>query len=250
MKKFACNSARYINRGAFIVFVISVGAFVMPSQSYSSLRASAASKSIVIERVPTQSASTATPAQSSKRGLPDGDGKAIATEYCQDCHELTNLARASKTADEWRSAINLMMDRGARIPEDKVDPLVLYLTKNFGPQQAAPKSDSQQNSGPSGDANGKPAEVKKKELPEGEGKAIATEYCQDCHRLTNLTGASKTADEWRDTLQLMMDRGARLPDDKVDTLVQYLAKNFGPQASAPANPAPGQTPAPPASQQK
>jgi hypothetical protein len=31
----------------------------------------------------------------------------------------------------------------------------------------------------------------------------------------------------------MMDRGARLPEDKIDTLVAYLAKNFGPKAAAP-----------------
>jgi len=36
-----------------------------------------------------------------------------------------------------------------------------------------------------------------------------------------------------DTVQLMLDRGARLPQGKVDTLVAYLAKNFGPKAEAP-----------------
>jgi len=34
-------------------------------------------------------------------------------------------------------------------------------------------------------------------------------------------------------------RGANVPPDKIDTLVQYLAKNFGPKdASAPPAPAP------------
>jgi hypothetical protein len=71
------------------------------------------------------------------------------------------------------------------------------------------------------------------ELPEGDGKAIATEFCQDCHKLTNLTKAKKAADDWHDTVETMMDRGARLPQDKIDTLVAYLAKNFGPKADAP-----------------
>ena len=82
----------------------------------------------------------------------------------------------------------------------------------------------------------------KVELPEGDGKPIATEYCQDCHRLTTVTKARKTSDEWLDSVHLMMDRGARIPDDKVDTLVQYLAKNFGPQAAAPTQAAPVATP--------
>jgi hypothetical protein len=33
-------------------------------------------------------------------------------------------------------------------------------------------------------------------------------------------------------VETMMDRGARLPEDKLDTLVAYLAKNFGPKATA------------------
>jgi hypothetical protein len=47
-----------------------------------------------------------------------------------------------------------------------------------------------QSSAPSGSAP-----VKKVELPEGEGKPIATEFCQDCHRLTNLTNAQMSADD-------------------------------------------------------
>ncbi len=73
----------------------------------------------------------------------------------------------------------------------------------------------------------KPA-APKNELPEGDGKPIATEFCQDCHKLTNLASAHKSLDDWKDTVQMMMDRGSRLPPDKVDTLVQYLAKNFAP----------------------
>jgi mono/diheme cytochrome c family protein len=83
------------------------------------------------------------------------------------------------------------------------------------------------------------------ELPEGDGKAIATEYCQDCHKLTNVAKARKAPDDWHDTVQTMMDRGARLPQDKVDILVAYLAKNFGPIADAPSgNVSPNASPAP------
>jgi mono/diheme cytochrome c family protein len=77
------------------------------------------------------------------------------------------------------------------------------------------------------------------ELPEGDGKAIATENCQACHKLTNLTKAHKDLDDWKETVQTMIDRGANVPADQVDTLVQYLVKNFGPKdASAPAPAAP------------
>ena len=164
--------------------------------------------------------------------LPDGDGKAIATEFCQDCHKLTNMTKARKDPDEWHDTVQLMMDRGARLPPDKFDTLVQYLAKNFGPQTAAPAAGPTPAAAPSSDTP--PAQTPKPvELPDGDGKAIATEFCQDCHKLTNLTKARKDPDDWHDTVQLMLDRGARLPQDKVDTLVEYLAKNFRPKADAP-----------------
>src|SRR6202521_908245 len=77
------------------------------------------------------------------------------------------------------------------------------------------------------------------EFPDGDGKAIATENCQACHKLTNLTKAHKSLDDWKETVQTMIDRGANVPTDQVDILIQYLAKNFGPKdASAPPSAAP------------
>jgi len=167
--------------------------------------------------------------------LPEGDGKAIATEFCQDCHKLTNVVKAQKAPDDWHDTVQLMMDRGARLPQDKFDTLVQYLAKNFGPQTAAPTEGTPSAAVPSSGAPAATASQPPKpvELPEGDGKAIATEYCQTCHKLTNLTKAHKDRDDWHDTIQLMMDRGANIPQEKVDTLVEYLVKNFGPKAAAP-----------------
>ena len=188
----------------------------------------------------------AAPSQPKKVELPEGDGKAIATEYCQDCHQLTNVTKVRKALDEWKDTVQTMMDRGARLPQENVDTLVQYLAKNFGPQTDAPAAAAPvvaaaqaapSPAAPSADATpSAPAQPKTVELPDGDGKTIATENCQVCHRLTNLTKAHKTADEWKDTVQTMIDRGADVPADKVDTLVQYLSKNFGPKvAAAPAS---------------
>ena len=179
--------------------------------------------------------------------LPEGVGKSIATEYCQMCHKLTNLTKAHKDLDDWKDTIQTMIDRGASIPDDKVDVLAQYLTANFGPKAAASEANAQAAApatpAPSPDAASPsaPAASAKAvvELPEGDGKAIATENCQACHKLTNLTKAHKDLDDWKETVQTMIDRGANVPADQVDTLVQYLVKNFGPKdASAPAPAAP------------
>jgi cytochrome c5 len=186
------------------------------------------------------------PAAAKPVELPEGDGKPIATEYCQMCHKLTNLTKAHKNLDEWKDTIHTMIDRGASIPDDKVDVLAQYLAANFGPKDAnAPANAPAATPGtpapaPNSAAPPAPAPAKPAvELPDGDGKAIATENCQACHKLTNLTKAHKSLDDWKETVQTMIDRGANVPADQVDTLVQYLAKNFGPKdASAPAPAAP------------
>ena len=189
---------------------------------------------------------TATPAPKPVE-LPEGDGKPIATQYCQMCHRLTNLTKAHKDLDDWKDTIHTMIDRGADIPDDKIDTLAQYLAKNFGPKDAAAAANAPAAApatpAPSPDAAAPgasaPAKAVVVELPEGEGKAIATENCQACHKLTNLTKAHKSLDDWKDTVQTMIDRGANVPPEQVDILVQYLAKNFGPKdASAPATAAP------------
>jgi mono/diheme cytochrome c family protein len=165
------------------------------------------------------------------------------------CHKLTNLTKAHKDLDDWKDTIHTMMDRGASIPDDKVDTLAEYLTKNFGPKDSAsPSATPAAAASPvapasSPSAAGTPAAASSSSanapvvLPDGDGKAIATENCQACHKLTNLTKAHKSLDDWKDTVQTMIDRGANVQPDQVDTLVQYLAKNFGPKdASAPAAP--------------
>jgi len=186
---------------------------------------------------PVPAAPAPAPSASRRVALPEGEGKAIATDFCQECHRLTNLTSARRTADEWRETVLLMIDRGASIPQDKIPTLVEYLAKNFGPKEAAPAAppDASAPAAPPPAAPGV-STSRKAGLPEGDAKAIATEYCQDCHQLSNVTNARKTAEEWRETVQVMMDRGARLPSENMNSLVEYLVKNFGPkQAALPAS---------------
>ena len=217
------------------------------------VRASNAVPVLVLRWTPAQDAgqaapAPATPAAAKPVELPEGDGKPIATEFCQDCHRLTNLTKAHKNLDDWKDTLHTMIDRGSRLPDDKIDTLAQYLTANFGLKAAAPPADRAAAPAPTSTTSAStdaaapstPAPAKTVvELPDGDGKAIATENCQACHKLTNLTKAHKSLDDWKDTVQLMIDRGANVPPEKVDVLVQYLAKNFGPKdASAPATSTP------------
>jgi cytochrome c5 len=65
--------------------------------------------------------------------LPEGEGKPIANANCQKCHSLRKLVNSRRGEKDWNDLIHVMIRQGATISEADIDPLVRYLTKNFGP---------------------------------------------------------------------------------------------------------------------
>jgi cytochrome c5 len=224
---------RYLALIAILAVTIGLGIMVTPSKSLAQ-NGTSANQDAGQAATP-----SAVPPQRKKVELPDGDGKAIAEKSCHECHELTNLTHASKNLEDWRDTVKIMVDNGADVPMDKIDILVTYLAKNFGPKTDASASSAQASPSPSPASPdvlpSASSHAMAAELPDGDGKEIAKASCQACHKLTNLTSAHKNTDDWRETVQLMMDRGAEVAPDKVETLVHYLAKNFGPKDTAPGS---------------
>jgi quercetin dioxygenase-like cupin family protein len=66
-------------------------------------------------------------------------------------------------------------------------------------------------------------------LPEGKGKEILDNYCQECHGLDQVTGEGLSTVEWRKTIDRMVKKGASLKPEEIGTLTEYLAAYFGPQ---------------------
>lgn len=66
------------------------------------------------------------------------------------------------------------------------------------------------------------------EFPEGNGKQLVMNACQRCHTLDRIYESDFWTYQWRDTVQEMVRRGAALEGDDVETVVQYLGKNFRP----------------------
>jgi competence protein ComEA len=72
-------------------------------------------------------------------------------------------------------------------------------------------------------------------LPPGEGQAIVQQKCVSCHALKVVTGKKASRQQWSTTVDQMITRGADVSEDDVETLVDYLAKNFGPAPGQPVN---------------
>ena len=63
-------------------------------------------------------------------------------------------------------------------------------------------------------------------LPEGPGKAVVETACVKCHDLARVQRAGFGEAGWRNHVAMMINVGAAIPAEQVDTVVAYLAKNF------------------------
>jgi competence protein ComEA len=64
------------------------------------------------------------------------------------------------------------------------------------------------------------------DLPPGEGKPIVQRMCTSCHVLKVVTSKRASPDQWAQLVDQMVSRGAEGTDDEIETVVEYLSKNF------------------------
>jgi hypothetical protein len=58
------------------------------------------------------------------------------------------------------------------------------------------------------------------------GQALMQDRCTVCHSLTRVVSAGKTADQWKVTVDRMINQGAQLTPQEEQTLIDYLAQNY------------------------
>jgi hypothetical protein len=73
-------------------------------------------------------------------------------------------------------------------------------------------------------------------LPDGAGKPLVQRMCGGCHNLRVVTSQRATHDRWETIVQQMVARGVDATDEEIETMVDYLAKNYPPTAKATAPP--------------
>ncbi len=61
------------------------------------------------------------------------------------------------------------------------------------------------------------------------GRKLVLEACTACHTLDRVRSQRLTGEEWRQTIAGMLSEGVPLTDDEVTLVVNYLARNFGPE---------------------
>src|SRR6267154_3119824 len=69
--------------------------------------------------------------------LPDGPGKELADANCNSCHTLLSRVGSGYTPEGWRTVLRMMVNQGAPLPADQMEPLREYLTNSF-PEKGKP----------------------------------------------------------------------------------------------------------------
>jgi hypothetical protein len=68
-----------------------------------------------------------------------------------------------------------------------------------------------------------------REPTNNKGRELVVEACTACHTLDRVKSQRLTSEEWRQTIAGMLSEGVPLTDDEVTLVVDYLARNFGPE---------------------
>ena len=71
--------------------------------------------------------SNETPAATSKL-----DGATLVQERCSVCHPVSVVSTNSYTADQWKSLVDQMIQRGAQLTPDEETEVVNFLAANYG----------------------------------------------------------------------------------------------------------------------
>ena len=67
------------------------------------------------------------------------------------------------------------------------------------------------------------------DLPEGKGKDLLQKICAECHGVDIIVSQTNTKDGWASVVDSMVARGAGGTKEELDTIVDYLAKNYAPK---------------------
>lgn len=64
--------------------------------------------------------------------LPPGDGRELVLSSCSSCHNLKPVVDVRKSRESWAKSVNDMIQRGAPVFPEEIEPMTTYLSKAFG----------------------------------------------------------------------------------------------------------------------
>ena len=146
---------------------------------------------------------------------PDGPVWDVIRKNCTACHGIDDYAFFALDRAGWQKLIaEKHKSEEADLADADRNLLLDYLVSKFGPgTKPFPRTYI-------------PPEITTF-FSDPEANRLMERACTRCHGLDRVQGTRNSADAWRVTLVDMRERGARLSDEELERLVEWLARVWG-----------------------
>jgi cytochrome c5 len=145
--------------------------------------------------------------------LPDGEGKSLVAMVCSQCHGIRPLFVYNGDDLKWEILVHEMIAFGAQVTPQERDTMLKYLKATFSTDRASGRDAGR--------------------LPSGKGQGVLQASCGGCHGLPVITRKRAGRAGWEQILRRhRTEERVTLSPEYAETLLEYLAANFGPAAGA------------------
>ena len=146
---------------------------------------------------------------------PKGPARRVIFKYCTSCHGIDDYAYSALDRAGW-DALVTTKHRGMDVPLPAADRAILldWLAERFGPTvKPFPRTYV--------------AQEVTTFFSDAEAEALLERACTACHEPDRFNNARFSPDRWRVVIVDMRERGAKLEDEEVERLVEWLGRTKG-----------------------
>jgi cytochrome c2 len=146
---------------------------------------------------------------------PQGAVRQVIFKYCTNCHGIDDYAYNALDRARW-DALVTAKHRGLDVPlpADARALLLDWLEVRFGPESKPfPRAYV--------------AREVTTFLTDTEAEALVKRACTSCHAIDRVNNARNSPERWRVVTLDMRERGAKIEDDEIERLVEWLGRTKG-----------------------
>ena len=146
---------------------------------------------------------------------PQGEVRQVILKHCTRCHGIDDYAYNALDRAKWNALLESKHENlPAMVSAHDRDVLLDWLVVKFGPTtKAFPRAYV-------------PPEITTY-LSDAEANALTARSCVGCHAIDKVNDARYSPDRWRVVTVDMRERGAKITDEELEKLVEWLGRTKG-----------------------
>ena|SRR5436190_7307992 len=139
--------------------------------------------------------------------LPEGKGRDLVERVCTNCHSSAVFMDNPGGLTHWNLIVAQMIQKGAAATDAEFSQIVQYLADRFGSVRG------------------------RTTLPDGPGRQTVERVCGNCHTAELVSDRRGDLKTWTQTVNSMLNRGAKATAEEAVEITTYLAEQFGADVS-------------------